>query len=280
MSNTRRICKEVDNFNVNRVQAYGAEKGQFVLSFFTDTLQQVMDLHEKAVLTGDDLGYLLKSLLQHPSLKNSKPPSTANDQQDVHELLGIFLQEAGSTVCEQFNIEFVRTKTCRGPVPHEPRVDLQEHALMLELKLGRNLKHLVNYINDLLTNTLPGVLCSVCNRIADCTEVKQLVRLPPILLIHLSRTGYLDRNNYIKVTERVECPMTLSLSNPHVTVDYTLYAVVLHRGHGNSGHYIGNFFYPLLTIHTVFFHLITFFKFKPFAWIRTTAGGECTTTKT
>jgi ubiquitin C-terminal hydrolase len=238
LSHTRRICKAVDNFNENRVQAFGADRGQFDLNLFTDTLQQVMDLHEKALLTQAELAYLLECLLQHPTFANSRPPATAIDQQDVHELLSIFLQEACSTVCEQFNIEFAKTWTCGGPLRHEPLVNFEEQATMLDLKPGRNLGHLVHYINDFLTSSfVDDVICPVCNLKAPCKEVKQLSRLPPILLIHLSRTDYNHHGTIQKITERVECPMTLTLSNPHLNVDYTLYAVVLHRGLGNSGHY-------------------------------------------
>ena len=79
--------------------------------------------------------------------------------------------------------------------------------------------------------------------VCDAIKSTSLSTLPPILLIQLKRFCYLDNKNS-KIMKKIVYEETLDLTNYYSSKDtknqlptYDLYAVIIHKGDSENGHY-------------------------------------------
>jgi ubiquitin carboxyl-terminal hydrolase 36/42 len=160
-------------------------------------------------------------------------------QEDASELLFNLLNLIENK--ESFEIEMLIQKSCNTFSKHKlSDIPAIESLLTIPVQFLEN-KSLETYLHDMISVT-DGMDCAECGEVKSVFERKIFLRLPPILIINLSRTGQLLDGKTYKRRDFIHVPFEMNLltstaGKPPSCVSYRLYAVTLHRGDLNSGHY-------------------------------------------
>jgi ubiquitin carboxyl-terminal hydrolase 36/42 len=176
-------------------------------------------------------------------------------QCDAQEFL-IFVQQCLSTNID-VNLPNIIEKTFRidmryitlCPNNHKYEITSTDEMNTFEIKLGRNLASLEEYVEERLEpSELKDYHCLTCKS----KNVKQSAyfrRLPPIFIVHLSRIAtFLKKGRFVteKMNEQIEIPFDLELNENGTQKNYLLYAAIFHNGERpTSGHYTCNLFFIL-----------------------------------
>ncbi len=210
-------------------------------SQFWHEFLRIMDNHQHHRLTKHQMKTFLDSLFDlffHDFNEDT--------QQDAHEFFTFILsclRENYSLINTQVEVmasfRAVAAVRTRCSFNHEFQND-DEQLLSLDLKLGNGLATVHNYIQDFLENDSVEYFCSSCRQNVSANRTRTFKTLPPILSIHLARIFYENGRKH-KIGEHVYIPQGLELPYEHAGrvqhQNYSLFAVVLHSGQADSGHY-------------------------------------------
>jgi ubiquitin carboxyl-terminal hydrolase 5/13 len=218
-------------------------RGSRTSEFWSEFIR-LMDNHKNHRLTDSLLRCFLDSLFEL-FFQNFREDT----QEDAHEFYSFILtcldenylkMNTQTDVLLPFRtIAAVRT-TC--VFNHKFQND-DEQLLTLELKLGNGLGTIQNYIQDYLINDPVDYFCPTCRKQVQANRKRAFKSLPALLSIHLARIHHRNGRMF-KVDEHVEIPerleITFEQSNRVQTQFYSLFAVCLHSGRAEAGHYTSN----------------------------------------
>lgn len=189
----------------------------------------------------------IKLLEMFKSLKWDK--STYNTQQDVCEILSYIFDLLAETEKSYFDEDAILKPYCYGDLRTFIKCDTINYEsskpekflfLQLDIEHSSNLSESITKILDIENMVGDNQFESASKEKYDALKYLNFEKVPSILFLQLKRFKY-DGSKMIKLHNRIEYPETLDFSHfYHVKEDnyiYSLYAVIVHDGSINYGHY-------------------------------------------
>ena len=216
----------------------------------------VTDLFGRISMQSTQCGYVApKSFVMQLRIENAMFSSYIHH--DAHEFYNFML----NAVCDQLEEEAVprsvilgydahRTRRVRelfeGQLRNEMRCLCCESVTsrietFLDLSLEIDSHSSVGGCLDRFTsvetlNREDKFYCEACRSLQEAQKRLQIIKLPPVLVLHLKRFKYVEElQRYAKLSRRVAFPFELQFGGQ----EFHLFAVVIHIGRGLShGHYV------------------------------------------